>query len=171
MFKVCVKFSGGLRNIPGGWELLSGFDKFSGWLHVKFSGSVKTFSRRVENILVGRGLRFFEEELRIFHKGLEFFEKGLRFSSSVWDCFSDGYGEGSFSGRLRFFREGFQLFGGVEMLSEVFGIFSGGVGIISVVLSLFRGFERFLGGGGEIFSGWLISIFMCMGRLKLSKGG
>ena len=40
------------------------------------------------------------------------------------------------------------------MLSEVFGIFSGGggVGIISVVLSLFMGFERFLGGGG-IFSG------------------
>ena len=35
------------------------------------------------------------------------------------------------------------------MLSEVFGIFSGGVGIISVVLSLFRGFERFL--GGDIF--------------------
>ena len=37
------------------------------------------------------------------------------------------------------------------MISEVFGIFSGGVGIISVVLSLFRGFERFLcvwGGGG-----------------------
>ena len=62
-------------------------------------------------------------------------------------------GRGSFSGRLRFFREWFKFFGGVEMLSEVFGIFSGGVGIISVVLSLFRGFERFLGGGGEVFSG------------------
>ena len=37
------------------------------------------------------------------------------------------------------------------MLSEVFGLFSGGVGIISVVLGLFRGFERFLGGGGDIF--------------------
>ena len=38
------------------------------------------------------------------------------------------------------------------MLSEVLGIFSGGVGIISVALSLFRGFERFLGGvGGDIF--------------------
>ena len=36
------------------------------------------------------------------------------------------------------------------MLSEGFGIFSGGVGIISVLLSLFRGFERFLG-GGDIF--------------------
>ena len=36
------------------------------------------------------------------------------------------------------------------MLSEVFGIFSGRVGIISVVLSLFRGFERFLGAGGDI---------------------
>ena len=34
------------------------------------------------------------------------------------------------------------------MRSEVFGIFSGGVGIISAVLSLFSGFERFLGGGG-----------------------
>ena len=58
-------------------------------------------------------------------------------------------GRGSFSGRLRFFWEVFKFFGGVEMLSEVFGIFSGGVGIISVVLSLFRGFERFL--GGDIF--------------------
>ena len=58
-------------------------------------------------------------------------------------------GRGSFSGRLRFFREGFKFFGSVEMLSEVFGIF---FGIISVVLSLFRGFERFLG-VGEIFSG------------------
>ena len=48
------------------------------------------------------------------------------------------------------------------MLSEVFEIFSGGVGIISVVLSLFRGFGRFLGGGGEIFSGRLISIFTCI---------
>ena len=57
-------------------------------------------------------------------------------------------GRGSFSGRLRFFREGFKFFGGVEMLSEVFGIFSGGVGIISVLLSLFRRFERFLEGGG-----------------------
>ena len=58
------------------------------------------------------------------------------------------------------------------MLSEVLGFFQGegGAGIISVVLSLFRGFERFLGGGREIFSGRLISIFMCMGRLKLSKG-
>ena len=46
---------------------------------------------------------------------------------------------------------GLNFFGGVEMLSEVFEIFSGGVGIISVVLNLFRGFERFLGGGGDIF--------------------
>ena len=35
------------------------------------------------------------------------------------------------------------------MLSEVFGIFLGGVGIISVVLSLFKGFERFFFGGGR----------------------
>ena len=60
-------------------------------------------------------------------------------------------GRGGFSGRLRFFREGFKFFGAVDMLSEVFGTLSGGVWIISVVLSLFRGFERFL--GGEIFSG------------------
>ena len=40
------------------------------------------------------------------------------------------------------------------MISEVFVIFSGGVGIISVVLSLFRGFERFLCvWGGGVFSG------------------
>ena len=38
------------------------------------------------------------------------------------------------------------------MFSEVFKISSGGVEIISVVLSVFRGLERFLGGGG-IFSG------------------
>ena len=64
-------------------------------------------------------------------------------------------GRGSFSGKLRFFWEGFKFFfeGCMEMLSEVFAIYSRGVGIISVVLSLFRGFERFLGGGREIFSG------------------
>ena len=53
---------------------------------MKFSGSVKTFSRRVEKNFRGyiyRGLRFFQEGLRIFHKGLGFFGKGLRFSSSV----------------------------------------------------------------------------------------
>ena len=33
------------------------------------------------------------------------------------------------------------------MFSEVVEIFSGGFGIIFVVLSLFREFERFLGGG------------------------
>ena len=50
---------------------------------MRFSGSVKTFSRRVEKILGGRGLRFFQEGLGIFHKGLGFFRKELRFSSSV----------------------------------------------------------------------------------------
>ena len=74
---------GGVEKFSGDEELFSGFDKFSGWLHVKFSGSVKTFSRRVEKILGGRGLRFFQEGLRIFHKGLGFFGKGLRFSLSV----------------------------------------------------------------------------------------
>ena len=50
--------------------------------------------------------------------------------------------------RLRFFREGFKFFWrGGDAVGSV-GIFSGGVGIISVVLSLFKGFERFLGGGG-----------------------
>ena len=50
---------------------------------MKFSGSVKTFSRRVEkNFSRGRGLRIFQEGLRIFYKGLGFFRKGLRFSSS-----------------------------------------------------------------------------------------
>ena len=39
------------------------------------------------------------------------------------------------------------------MLSEVFEIFSGRVGIISVVLSLFRGFERFLGVGIGVLRG------------------
>ena len=50
---------------------------------MKFLGSVKTFSRRVEKILGGRGLRIFHEGLRIFHKGLGFFGKGSIFSSSV----------------------------------------------------------------------------------------
>ena len=51
---------------------------------MKFSGSVKTFSRRVKKFLGSRGLKFFQEGLRIFHKGkLGFFRKGLRFSSSV----------------------------------------------------------------------------------------
>ena len=50
---------------------------------MKFSGSVKTFPRRIEKILGGRGLRFFQGRLRIIHKGLGFFGKGLRFSSSV----------------------------------------------------------------------------------------
>ena len=52
-----------------------------------------------------------------------------------------------FLGRGSFSRRGLNFFGGVEMLPEVFGIFSEGVGIIAVVLSLFRGFERFLRGG------------------------
>ena len=61
-------------------------------------------------------------------------------------------GRGSFSVRLRFFREGFRFFSrGGDAFGRVWDFF-GGVGIISVVLSLFRGFERFLG-GGEIFSG------------------
>ena len=52
--------------------------------------------------------------------------------------------------RLRFFREGFKFFWrGGDAVGSVW-IFSGGVGIISVVLSLFKGFERFR--RGEIFS-------------------
>ena len=78
-----MKFSGGLRNIPGGGELFSGFDKFSGWLHVKFSGSVNTFQGGLKKFLGGRGLKFFLEGLRIFDKGLGFFGKGLRYSLSV----------------------------------------------------------------------------------------
>ena len=54
------------------------------------------------------------------------------------------------------------------MFSEVLEIFSGGVGIISGVLSLLSGIERFPGGGGDIFR---VIFFRCMGRLKLSKGG
>ena len=58
-------------------------------------------------------------------------------------------GRGSFSGRLRFFREGFKFF---WRCGDAFGCVWEFFGIISVVLSLFRGFERFLG-VGEIFSG------------------
>ena len=76
---------------------------------MKFSGSVKTFSRRVEIFLGDRGLRFLQEGLRIFHKRLGFFGKGLRFSSSVSDCFSDGYaifGEGEFFREIEIFPGG-----------------------------------------------------------------
>ena len=47
------------------------------------------------------------------------------------------------------------------MLSEVFGIFSGGVGIISVVLCS-GDLKDFWGGGGDIFT--------CIARLKFLKG-
>ena len=58
------------------------------------------------------------------------------------------------------------------MLSEVFEIFSGGVGIISVVLSLFRGFGRFLG-GGDIFReiNFYFHVYIARLNSKLPKGG
>ena len=46
---------------------------------------------------------------------------------------------------------GLNFFGGVKMLSDVFGIFSGGVGIISVVLRVCSGDLKDSGGGGDIF--------------------
>ena len=59
------------------------------------------------------------------------------------------------------------------MLSEVFEIFSGGVGIISVVLSLFSGFGRFLGGGGDIFReiNFYFHVYIARLNSKLPKGG
>ena len=61
-------------------------------------------------------------------------------------------GRGSFSGRLRNFREGFNFFGrGGDAFGSVWDFFERGWDY-SVVLSLFRGFEKFLR-GGEIFSG------------------
>ena len=62
-------------------------------------------------------------------------------------------GRGNFSMKLRFFREGFKFFLRGGYAFESVWDFSGGAGIISVVLSLFRGFERFLGGGGRYFQG------------------
>ena len=71
------------------------------------------FSGRVEKNFRGRGFRFFQEGLIIFHRGLGFFRKGLRFSSSV-EIVSVTVilflRRGSFSGRLRFFRERFKIF-------------------------------------------------------------
>ena len=52
------------------------------------------------------------------------------------------------------------------MLSEVFVIFSEGAGIISEVLSLFRGFERFLGGGERDFFRVIIFYFHVHGKIK-----
>ena len=141
---------------------------FQGGCMWNFQGVLRHFQGGLKKFLVGgRGLRFLQEGLRIFHKGLGFFGKGLRFSSSVWDCFSDSY---AIFGEREFFRERFKFFGGVEMLSEVFGIMSGGVGIIFRGVEFVQGIWKISGGGG-IFSGWLISVFMCMGKLKLSKGG
>ena len=54
------------------------------------------------------------------------------------------------------------------MLSEVFGIFSGGVGNISVVLSLFRRFERFLGGGGGYIFRVINFYFHVHGKIEAS---
>ena len=62
-----------------------------------------------------------------------------------------------FSREVEFFREGLRFFlGGVEIFSGGVEIFSGGVGIISLVLSLFIGIERF-SGRGDIF--WVIKFF------------
>ena len=59
------------------------------------------------------------------------------------------------------------------MFSEVFKISSGGVEIISVVLSVFRGLERFPG-GGDIFrviesflSAWEDCRFLIRGGVKI----
>ena len=68
---------------------------------------LKTFSRRVEKILRGRGLRFFQEGLRIFHKGLDISGRGrdlVRVFEIVSMMVMLFLGRGSFSGRLRFFR-------------------------------------------------------------------
>ena len=56
------------------------------------------------------------------------------------------------------------------MFLEVFEIFSGEVGIISVVLSLFRGIEGFPegGGGGDIFR--VITFFQVHGKIEVYKG-
>ena len=74
-----MKFSGGLRNIPGGLRIIQ-------WLRTNFQGGCMRNFQGVLGCLGclgGRGLTFFQEGLRIFHKGLGFFGKGLRFSSSV----------------------------------------------------------------------------------------
>ena len=79
-------FRGELRNFRGrvekfseggGGELFSGFDKFSGWLHVKFSGSVKTFSRRVEKILGGMGVEIFSGGIENFSQWVGIFREGV----------------------------------------------------------------------------------------------
>ena len=49
-----MKFSGGLRNIPRVENYSVTLTNFhGGTLHVKFSGGVKTFSRRVEKMFRG----------------------------------------------------------------------------------------------------------------------
>ena len=108
---------------------------------MKFSGGVETFSRRVEKLFRGYGVEIFLRGIENFSQGVGIFREEVEVVPilfQLWLCYF--LERGSFSGRLRFFREGFKFFGVVEMLSEVFGIFSGWVGIICVVLSLFRGF-------------------------------
>ena len=104
---------GGVKKYWGGWEIFRGVKKYSGglriiqWLWqifkvvVTFSGGVKKFSGRIEKNFKGvGGWDFFRRDWElIFSKGVGIFREGLRFSSSVWDCFSDGYaifGEGEF---------------------------------------------------------------------------
>ena len=77
-----------------------------------------------------------------FFSEVEIFLGGVQIFFEGWRCFRKC---------LRFFREGLGLFPWCWVCSGVL--------------------KDFWGGGGEIFSGWLISIFMCIARLKLSKGG
>ena len=120
-----------------------------------FQGVLRIFKEGWKKVLGGRGLRFFQEGLRVFHKGLGFFGKGLKFRSSVWDCFSDGYailGKGEFLREIEIFPGGFKFFGGVEMLSEVFGTFFGRGWDYFRGVEFVQGIWKISGeGGGNIF--------------------
>ena len=145
---------------------------FQGGCIWNFQGVLRHFQGGFKKILGGRGLRFFQEDWEFFTRGWDFSGRGwdlVRVFEIVPVMVMLFLGRGSFSGRLRFFREGFKFFEGWRCFRKCLGIFGRG-------WDYFRGVEFIQGiwkisGGGEIFSGWLISIFMCMGRLKLSKGG
>ena len=77
-------------------------------------------------------------------------------------------GRVSFSGRLRFFREGFRFYWrGGDAFGSVLDFFGRGWDY-SVVLSLFRGFERFLGGGGDIFRVINFYFHVCYFYIKMT---
>ena len=76
-----MKFSEGLRNIPGVENYSVALRSFQGDCEV--FRDVQKFSGRVDNSFRRYGVEIFSGRMRIFHKELGFFRKRLGISSSV----------------------------------------------------------------------------------------